>query len=78
MKLVGVVVAEGTAAGACWVRGLTEELEPAELEVAVLVELDGADEAELLAPDMVPVAIELLDMVLLDMVLLAMELDDEA
>lgn len=49
MKAVGVVVAEGTAAGGFSVRGLADELEAAELEVAVPEELGMAEEAVLLA-----------------------------
>lgn len=46
MKAVGVVVADGTAAGGFSVKGLTEELEAAELDVAVPLEPVGAEEEE--------------------------------
>lgn len=58
MNAVGVVVAEGTAAGGFSVRGLTDELEAAELEVAVPEELVGAEEEALLALDMELLAME--------------------
>lgn len=59
MNAVGVVVADGTAAGGFSVKGLAEELEAAELEVAVPDELGATEEeAALLALETALVAIE--------------------
>lgn len=58
MKAVGVVVAEGTAAGGFSVRGLTEELEAAELELAEPEALVMVEEAEPVAEAAALLALE--------------------
>lgn len=58
MKADGVVVADGTAAGGFSVRGLTEELEAAELVVAVPEAPLMVEEAELVADEAALLALE--------------------